>query len=424
MNGADVLKSYLVALGFDINMSDYNKFKNALNDAEKRIEQHTEGMSKSYIKATAVVTSALASIGFATVGLLDKIANADLEYKKFAMHMFIGRDAAKAMKIATDALGESLEDIAWMPELRKRYFALTRQARGMETPKGDQDQLRKIRDIQFEFQRLKVEITYGMQWIGHYLFKYLEGPLKSVKETLRGMNDWIQAKMPEWSERIAYGLSAVIGVITSVVHFIKDIFAGFKSIWDIMPEWSKKVAIGLAVAFAPVSPFIKIMSALILLIDDFYAYIDGRKSSKTLAPIWGYLTKAVDYIVRGLVASAVLVDDIFNKKNMSWKDIKADMEGAWSDVEGVKDANGIKKMGAAAATGMKNYQNMTGFSYRDAINSGVSSSSTVTTIEVGKVDINIAGTQATPKEIFESVKLGIQSAGARMAINTRQVARP
>jgi predicted DNA binding CopG/RHH family protein len=438
MNGLDVLKSYLVSLGFELDMSSYAKFNKALKDVDDKVEKHTTGMAKEYLKATTIVTSALASIGFATISLMNKIADADLEYQKFAMHMFMSKDAAKEMKIAADALGESLEDIAWMPELREKFFALKSQARGMETPKEAEAQLKYIRSIQFEFKRLQIEITYGMEWIGHQLFKYLAGPLKEIKAGLSGMNDWIQAHMPEWSEKVARIIAVVIQLIGSALRFVKNLFMGFKEIWDMMPDWGKKVAIAFAVAFAPISPAIKIVSALLLLIDDFYAYIDGRKSSKTLAPIWGLMTKAIDFITRGIVSAMVLIDNLYgkiegtNKKTIS--EIVDDVAGAWSGIEGFstkgskttpgKIAEGMTTMASGAVRATSNYQTMTSQGLQQSAGMPTLGGSQKTDINVGGVTVNVQGSNATTQDIFKSVRDGVISAGERLSLNTRQVARP
>jgi hypothetical protein len=333
--GLDVLKSYLVKLGFDTDDSSFAKFKKTLNDSTAYVEGSTTGMTRSYVKAAGAIAGALTSIGIGTISLLDKLATQDMEYQKFAMHMFMGRDAAKQMKIATDALGESLDDISWNPELRKRYFDLIRQERAMSTPKSDQAQLKYLRDIRFEFTRLKVEATYGLQWVGHYLFQYLAGPIKNIREGMGKLNDWIQEKMPEWSDKIARGLTYAINIGEAVWRVIKKVYDGLKLIWDELPENAKMIALALGVAFAPISPALKVMTLLVALVDDFYAYLDGRKSSTTLAPIWSNLIKATDLITWNLVLATAMLDNFFKKmngeKSQSFSQVYSEVQEAYDD---------------------------------------------------------------------------------------------
>ena len=107
------IKDYLVGLGFQVDDKSYKAFLNKLNDTTKEIEKNASAITSLYLKAGTAVVSALVSITSATVALIDKTAEADLKYQKFALHMYTTNEIAKRLKITTDALGESLDDIAW-----------------------------------------------------------------------------------------------------------------------------------------------------------------------------------------------------------------------------------------------------------------------------------------------------------------------
>jgi hypothetical protein len=430
MGAGEVLKSYLVSLGYDVDMTSYQKFDRTLKDAAHKVEGHTNGMGLAYVKAATIITSALASVGFATIGLLDKISGADLEYQKFAMHMLMGKDAAMRMKVATDALGESIEDIAWNPELRERYFALTRQARGMEQPKDAAAQLRYLRDIRFEFTRMKVEATYGMQWVGYYLFKYLAGPIQNVREGLGKLNDWIQSNMPSWSEKIARWMTIIINIGRSAWRTIMNIWDGLKGMWDMLPGWAKGVAALLAVAFAPISPALKVIGGLLLLMEDFYGYIDGRKSSKTLAPIWDTLVMAADTAVRSIVALMVLLDELYEKmsgnSDKSLGEIWDSVKEAYSTVEGTVNviAKPVAKGTSIWSNPTEKNDKRSGVSKflakaadKDAAlmssllsSSGVSSSTSNTNVKVDVGGVNVTVTQpgASAKDVHQAVTKAIE----------------
>jgi hypothetical protein len=290
----EVLQEYLVGLGFKIDKPGFDQFKRVLDDVSRFAHEKTSGMASNYVKAASLIVGALASVTTATVGLMDKIAQADLGYQKFALRMYMANDVAKQLKITTDALGESISDIAWLPELRDRYFSLMSQAKGMETPGDAQGQLKQLRDIRFEFTRMKVEAVYAFQWIGYYMFKYLSGPLGGIQEGLKKFNDFIQDKMPRWTDTIAKWMSIVLNLGKTGIRVFSELFDALKRVWEILPQVGKEIAIlgGVvaAVWFAgPMGRAVIVLSTLILLIDDFYAYLDGRKSSQRLAPIWGAL---------------------------------------------------------------------------------------------------------------------------------------
>jgi len=485
MNVANILKEYLVSIGFDVEDRSYRKLHNAISNIDKTIEKFAantsketkkaekateeatgsmgnkvDDLGKKYVKSATLITTALASIGAATLGLLNRVSEMDLGYQKFALHMFLGRDAAREMKIAMDALGESIEDIAWMPEIRQRYFSLVNQARGMEGPNDMEKQLRYLRDIRFEFTRLQIEGTYGMRWIAYHLTQYLSGPLADIRTGMQKFNDWLTENMPAWTDKAAHFISVLFGVARSAWRFVSDIFTKLYTAWDMLPDWAKKIAAALTVALAPVSPALKVLGALILAIDDFYAYIDGRKSSKILGPIWHALITTVDYIVKGLVAAMVAADYLFSAndrakagKKSSWSDMMNEIHQAWN-FAGVADPNGNKyewwdapwgsKSGTPTPTptpgstsklpdlgslfdnlkyGAKNYQNtMDNPSYMTPTASAAPSGDQKIEINVGGVSVQITQPGATAKEVYDSTVSAVtDSMGMAVARKTREL---
>jgi hypothetical protein len=293
--GIDVLKQYLVSLGFSVNNEQFNKMNQTLTDMSKTVQTHTEGMTKAFVVASTSIVSALGGVAVATAGLVDQVANADLAYQKFALRMYTTADVAKQLKIVTGAMGENINDIAWVPELTQRYTALMQQAKQMETPGDAENGLKKVRDIRFEFTRMKIEAMYGMQWIAYYLIKYLGGPLDAVENKLKAVNDWITKNIPIWTQKIAQWVMAFIDFGKSIVRFANTVIDAFKRLWNSMGGGEKAfTGFGsLITAFflsGPLGKAMMLMGTFLLLLDDFYAYIDGRKSSKTMAPLWKHLT--------------------------------------------------------------------------------------------------------------------------------------
>jgi hypothetical protein len=248
-------------------------------------------MAKLYSAAAFEIVGSLASVGMATATLMDKVARADMEYQKFALRMYMTKDAAKQLKIVTDAMGQSMDDIAWNPELLSNYRLLIAEAQKMETPKEAGGYLMKIRNTRLEFTRLKVEATYGLQWISMYLSKYLQDPVNGIKLSLKEMNDWIRDNIHLWTEKIARGLTLIINVGKNAFRALEAIYNIVKKLWDAMGGLNKVLLVttGLVMALFIMGPWgraVTIISGLLLLIDDFYAWLDGRKSSPQLAPIW------------------------------------------------------------------------------------------------------------------------------------------
>jgi hypothetical protein len=441
-NPSDVIKEYLVSLGFTIDISAYNKFTRTLNKVTTEITKHTGEMSKGYVMAGSAIVMTLAAVGASTVKLFSEVAKADLEYQKFAMHMFMSKDAAKDMKIAMDAMGASMEEIAWNPELRKQYNELVRDQQNMRTPADAGKQLKTIRDIEFEFTRLKVSVTKAFEWIAYHLFKHLAGPIKQVKEALKGMNDWLQFNMPAWTSKVAYALHMLIDVGKSVSRLALTILDGLKEIWGILPTWAKYVAGYIVLAMSPFLGWAALISGAILLIDDFYANLDGRKSSKTLSPLWNALLNITSMIKWNMILIAQYWDKISGNDKRSFSQIYADT-AADKDKEGEgyrefgksygaygKPGGSIAKDNAPFMTkgftnsmkyGMDNYNSMAGQSAVVAGGSG--QGNTNTKMDIGSINVNVAGTNASPQDITKAVADGVKTAMFKnLAMNTRELA--
>lgn len=316
---ANVIKEYLVSLGFSIDNAQYAKINATIKELGKKVEDVATGMGKQVAKSGTVIISTLASITAATVIMMDKVAQADIGYQKFALHMYMNEAAAKKFKIATDALGESMIDIARNPELLQHYRTLMAQAQGMETPGDAGSQLKYLRELRFEFTRLKVEAVYGMQWITYYLFKIMGIPIKNLKEGMKGLNDWMQTKMPVWTNKVAQVLATAMNLLNGLWRPIKMVFKGLKEIYDILPPLGKEIMLLFGVGImGALFPITTILTTLVLLFDDFWAYIDGRKSAKLLAPIWQIVIDAINMVTMGIFKLGVAMDMIRQGK---WKEI-------------------------------------------------------------------------------------------------------
>lgn len=312
----NTIQEYLVGLGFEIDQAQLLRFQRTLDLVSNQVATHTAAMSRDYTAASVAIVSAFGAIAAATGGFLDQLARADLEYQKFALRMFVSIDTAKRMKIALDAMGESLEDIAWFPELRERYTEFMREQGQMGPPVDYETQMRRMRDIRNEFTRFYIIMQYGSQWVGNYLIRYLNQPIGEFQRWLIGVNDYIKEKMPEWSEKVAYALTMVINLGRSGKRSIEDLLIALSDLWKSLSGEGRQLLVvgGLVWLFSKMGPIGRattMILGVIVAIDDFYAYMDGRKSVKELSPIWANLWKmsrdlkgTFDMLVRS-------VDDLF-----------------------------------------------------------------------------------------------------------------
>lgn len=290
-DGMDVIKEYLVSLGFHIDDKSFRQVQQGVKQLEAVVLKSTFSMSNAYVKTGTAVVTTIAAVTVATAKLVDKVAQADLGFQKFALHMYMSKDMARQMKIATDALGESLDDIAWIPELRQRYFELLRQERQLEggMPKDVFATLRAARDTRFEFTKMKVEATYSMMYLAYNLNKQLGDPIRKLRDSLREVNEYITKNMDALSSKVASGFAFFVRMAQDLGQAITFIWTGLTKIWEKLSGITKMFAVGggfLAMLMNPLTQPFAVITSLLLLLDDLLAFIDGRKSSKTLAPVW------------------------------------------------------------------------------------------------------------------------------------------
>ena len=208
----EVLKSYLVSLGFEAKQSEFAKAEATLKKLGSSVAKTTAEMTKGFTGFAAAVTGAYTSLATATVGLMDKVAQSDLGYQVYAMHMFMSVDAARKLKVATDALGYSLDDIAWNTELRERFQGLWHDQQQMEKSFGKDyaGNMKYLRDIRNEFTRMKVEAQYLAMAVTQSLFKGLGIGGSDLLTKLQKFNDWVIHDLPQIADRIAQSLGPVL----------------------------------------------------------------------------------------------------------------------------------------------------------------------------------------------------------------------
>lgn len=196
------LDEYLVKLGFSTDQVGLSRFQNALREAKSIVTTNIGDMVRAVLRTEVEIGAGFAAIGTAAIGMADKVAMADQTYRLFALHMYMSKDTARSLKIAMDALGEPLENLTWDAELRRRTQQLIADQRAM-APTGDFDaQMRKIRDIRFEFTRMRVEAEYLMfHVVQDFLGALGTGPDQLLAK-LRQFNDWVIRNMPRISQAI------------------------------------------------------------------------------------------------------------------------------------------------------------------------------------------------------------------------------
>lgn len=221
----NVIQEYLVGLGFTIDQPTLKKFDQALKDSLKAVENTVAPEIKLFVELGLAAVAAYNAIGLATVGLMDHVAESELGFQLYAMKMYMSVDAAKKLKIATDALGYSLDEIAWNPELRQRYFGLVKDQATMQSGLGAQylQEMKYLRDIRFEFTRLQVEGQYLGMALTKSLFEHLGISSDGLLQKIQHFNDYIIHNLPQIADKIATTLTPVLKDWVIIMRELGDI---------------------------------------------------------------------------------------------------------------------------------------------------------------------------------------------------------
>ena len=226
-----ILDEYLVKLGAVVDASGMARFQQALHETSMMVDANAINMAKSAMKIEGSLVGAFATVGLAAVGLVDKVAMADQEFRLFGLHMYMSKDAARSLKVAMDALGQPLENLMWDAELRERTRQLIADQREMTMGVGpDFDaNMRKARDLRFEFTRLEVEVKYLGMAVVNDLMRALGPGADALLGKLRAFNDWFVKNLP-W---IAASITKYL------VPVLKDVWMIMGDAWQVAKDFAR-----------------------------------------------------------------------------------------------------------------------------------------------------------------------------------------
>mgnify|MGYP000089097062 FL=1 len=284
----NVMKEYLVSLGFNV---DRNKLSDALDVVklgEGKISSLVSKMSTSLGKGTAGIVTMIASAVVAVGKFTTSVAEADMATQNAANSMWMNVDAYRVTQNAVESLGYSMNElstIARNPELTNRFSELVELGKQTAAPKELDSMLKKVRDVTFEFDKMQVIAKNGIRQIVYYFLKYLGVDLDNMQNKLASVNKFLQENLPKIAAAIAkvlYYIYRVGKVIGYVISLGAKLIGGIYNFMKKFPS-TFKVFIGIISAILlAINPVLTIilagLSAIILLIDDYMTWQRGGKS--------------------------------------------------------------------------------------------------------------------------------------------------
>ena len=266
---SEVIKEYLVSLGFKVDEKSLGSFNNALKKAQVGVKTYVAAMSALAVGVAKFVSS---------------MYQKDLQLERDAKSTKKSIEATRAYTNALKAMGVTADQIKKDSKLKALSNELQALGKEMALPKGS-EAISTVRDLMNEFTKFKYVGTYVLDWI-NYKFKTLAGvQLKGITDSLKSFRLRIQTNMPKISTGIATAMKFVASAVNSVLRVVNGVF----SLIDRIPDKVKLIigAIAGAIAVIKAGPLGRIGALLVgitLLLDDFFVHMDGGKAA--LGPFW------------------------------------------------------------------------------------------------------------------------------------------
>ena len=208
----NVIKEYLVSLGFSLDSNSLTRALDSINLSEGRLSSVTSKFTSSLAKG---VTAILTFVSAAVVGvgkLVTSVADADMVAQNAANAMYMNAGAYTLMEDAVTSLGYSMNElntIARNPELTNRFAELVELGKNTAAPQELRSLLKQVRDVTFEFDKMQVIMRNGIRQIVYYFLKYLGGDLGDMQQSLANFNKKLQENLPKIANAIAKVLSEI-----------------------------------------------------------------------------------------------------------------------------------------------------------------------------------------------------------------------
>lgn len=340
------LKEYLVSLGFSVDDKTYNAATSKMKTFEKVAGKMAGNVGKNMAKGSAVAVAALVAITAGVNDFIGKVAEADMATEKFARRMWMTETNARSLQNVLGAMGESMDsiyDVAANAELRGSFFALRTDAAKLEGGSEIDEAMVKIRNVQFEVQRLKLLLSYASRYIAYYLTQYLAVPMEQFRQALKAINDNGENIIKVWGDKVAKVLSWIVRLFSAGAKAGMSLIQMIQRLpYEVKAAMLAIAALG-AIMLNPFTAVILAIGAILLLLDDFYTWQRGGESM--FGDMWQSLTDFQEKLANTTFKSQALNDLAEAVKTVgSWLEALGD---GWDHLqEKLSEMDGIKALQA------------------------------------------------------------------------------
>ncbi|MBY6965328.1 hypothetical protein [Clostridium botulinum] len=284
----------------DFKKSSIGGLKNVETSAESLAANGGKSLLKFSLKGATCIAVVVAAV-VAAVASIKKISNflnelgkQDVEYEKLSRQLWTTKENARDIDSALKTLGVTMQDLWLSPTLLKQFNQLRKDSQQLRLPPEFKDNIKVIQGIGLEFKRLKQFGKLAFQWIGHYILKYVAGPLAEFKQKLSRFNDKFIKIIPGIAKVIGSAIGIILRILLLIFRVLEPIFSiiskivGFViGLIEKIPGPIKKILklIGVIVALLMAGP-VGVILLIIALLDDLFTFLRGGKS--VIGSVFGF----------------------------------------------------------------------------------------------------------------------------------------
>ncbi|NFM56615.1 hypothetical protein FDB98_06520 [Clostridium botulinum] len=256
----------------------------ALNGGKSLLKFSLKGATCIAVVVAAVV-AAVAAIKKIS-NFLNELGKQDVQYEKLSRQLWTTKENARDIDSALKTLGVTMQDLWLSPTLLKQFNQLRKDSQQLRLPPEFKDNIKVIQGLGLEFKRLKQFGKLAFQWIGHYILKYVAGPLAEFKQKLSGFNDKFIKIIPSIAKVIGSAIGIILRILLLIFKVLEPIFSivskivGFViGLIEKIPGPIKKILklIGVIAALIMAGP-VGVILLIIALLDDLFTFLRGGKS--------------------------------------------------------------------------------------------------------------------------------------------------
>ena len=281
------LDSYLVKLGFKVDIVALDSFLNVLEKGKKALTKTDTEAEKTAISVVKNYATTVAAVIAAVGKMVGGVAQADQEMSINAKKNWMRKDTFTEMTLAAEALGltlDELSDIRLDSELLSEFRELRSIAHELQPSEETLSWLSDVRGIMYDIKEFGLMAKYFIMNLGASIAKELNPEITELRGVLSEIGQFLIDNFPEI-------LDAVTSILVPILRIALQLFIGIGKVIVMALPYILKLLTLLGKVFDILEPLWNLIGDIIKLVSDFFVAF-----GPILEGVLGLLTDILDII--------------------------------------------------------------------------------------------------------------------------------